>query len=115
MTLVAAYPTRVAEPSERSFKAQIRPIDVTISPVFWGPSSNLENPVSRRLRLERNVRRDGMIAVVDTISKAGMMSQRSPATRHLNIGADTLILAGEEDKISPEAAYSKSNYNEERG
>ena len=56
-----------------------------------------------------------MIAVVDTISKAGMMSQRSPATRHLNIGADTLILAGEEDKISPKAAYSKSNYNEERG
>lgn len=79
------------------------------------------------------VREDGMIAIADTVSKAGM-SQRSLATsllarhfarfsllrspvegyvlaclavakatdpRYANIEADTLILAGEEDKISP--------------
>lgn len=106
-----------------------------ISPVLLGPVKQLGEPgVKALIARAEAVRKDGMIAVADTVSKAGM-SQRSLATsllaRHFarvsllstpvegyvlaclavtkatdpqyaDIEADTLILAGEEDKASSE-------------
>ena len=127
--LAAAYPTRVVKPSERPLKAQIRPIDVTISPILlklWLHQQFGEPGVEALTARAGAVCRDGMIAVTNTISKAGMPSQRLArdiTSFPSNIGADTLILAGEEDKVSPKAVvvsegtHSKgeSDYNEKRG
>ncbi|KAG8215743.1 putative hydrolase [Butyriboletus roseoflavus] len=115
-TLAAAYPARVAKL------------------ILLGPVKQIgESRVKALMARAEAVRKAGMIAVADTVSKAGM-SQRSLATsllaRHFvrvsllnspvegyvlaclavakatdpqyaNIEADTLILAGEEDKVVP--------------
>ena len=123
--LAAAYPTRVVKLSERPFKAQIRPIDGTISPILlklWLHQQFGEPGVEALTARAEPVCRDGMIAVTNTIPKARMSQRlaRDITSFPSNIGADTLILAGEEDKVSPKAVvvsegtHSKgeSDYNE---
>lgn len=108
---------------------------MAIPPVLLGPAKQFGEPgITALVARVQAVRKAGMIAIADTVSKAGM-SQRSLATsllaRHFarvsllnspvegyvaacwavakatdpqyeNIEANTLILAGEEDKMSPE-------------
>ncbi|KIJ67186.1 hypothetical protein HYDPIDRAFT_107906 [Hydnomerulius pinastri MD-312] len=117
-TLAAIYPARVANL-------------ILIGPIKQLGEAGVQGLTARA----EAVRKDGMFAVTDTVSKAGM-SQRTlttlPLARHFarasllstpaegyalaclaitkakdpeyaKIGANTLILAGEEDKTSPEA------------